>query len=73
MADLPQNWQSDFITKICKIYQPKTIATSQLISGGEYPVFGANGQIGFYDTTILVSKLSVKIKAVSIFLLQYSL
>ena len=49
MADLPQNWQSDFITKICKIYQPKTIATSQLISGGEYPVFGANGQIGFYD------------------------
>ena len=49
MAELPQNWQSDFITKICKIYQPKTIATSQLISGGEYPVFGANGQIGFYD------------------------
>lgn len=49
MTDHPQNWQSDFITKICKVYQPKTIATSQLISGGEYPVFGANGQIGFYD------------------------
>lgn len=49
MAELPQNWRSCSITEICNVYQPKTIATSQLISDGKYPVFGANGQIGFYN------------------------
>lgn len=49
MTELPQNWRSCSITEICNVYQPKTIATSQLISDGKYPVFGANGQIGFYN------------------------
>ena len=31
------------------MYQPKTISTRDLIEDGEFPVYGANGQIGFYD------------------------
>lgn len=37
------------ILDICNVYQPKTISTKELIPDGEFPVFGANGQIGFYD------------------------
>ena len=37
------------ILDICDVYQPKTISTKDLISDGEFPVYGANGQIGFYD------------------------
>ena len=37
------------ILDICDVYQPKTISTKELISDGEFPVFGANGQIGFYN------------------------
>jgi restriction endonuclease S subunit len=34
---------------VCDVYQPKTISTKELISDGKFPVYGANGQIGFYD------------------------
>jgi type I restriction enzyme S subunit len=37
------------ILDICDVYQPKTISTKELIPNGEFPVYGANGQIGFYD------------------------
>jgi len=37
------------ILDVCDIYQPKTISTRELISDGEFPVYGANGQIGYYD------------------------
>ena len=37
------------ILEICDVYQPKTISTKELIPDGEFPVYGANGQIGFYD------------------------
>jgi type I restriction enzyme S subunit len=37
------------ILDICDVYQPKTISTKELIPDGEFPVYGANGQIGFYD------------------------
>lgn len=37
------------VLDICDVYQPKTISTKELISDGEFPVYGANGQIGFYD------------------------
>lgn len=37
------------ILEICDVYQPKTISTKELIPEGEFPVYGANGQIGFYD------------------------
>jgi type I restriction enzyme S subunit len=37
------------ILDICDVYQPKTISTKELMPDGEFPVYGANGQIGFYD------------------------
>lgn len=37
------------ILEICDVYQPKTISTKELIPDGEFAVYGANGQIGFYD------------------------
>jgi restriction endonuclease S subunit len=37
------------VLDICDVYQPKTISTKELIADGEFPVYGANGQIGFYD------------------------
>jgi type I restriction enzyme S subunit len=37
------------ILDVCHVYQPKTISTKELISDGAFPVYGANGQIGFYD------------------------
>ena len=37
------------LLEICDVYQPKTISTKELIADGEFPVYGANGQIGFYD------------------------
>ncbi len=33
----------------CKMYQPKYISTSQISNNGDYPVFGANGIIGYYS------------------------
>lgn len=49
MAELPQNWQKEYLTNICNVYQPKTISTKELLAEGSYPVYGANGQIGYYD------------------------
>jgi len=37
------------VLEICNVYQPKTISTKELIPDGEFSVYGANGQIGFYD------------------------
>ena len=43
------NPKSSLLLEVCDIYQPKTISSKELVEDGEYPVFGANGQIGFYD------------------------
>ena len=31
------------------MHQPKTIGLKDLVPNGQYPVFGANGIIGYYD------------------------
>jgi type I restriction enzyme S subunit len=46
---LPHGWSSGSLGDFCEMYQPKTISTKELIENGEFPVFGANGQIGFYN------------------------
>jgi restriction endonuclease S subunit len=46
---LPDGWGSGSLGEFCEMYQPKTISTKELIEDGEFPVYGANGQIGFYD------------------------
>lgn len=42
-------WQQATLGQLFNLYQPKTISTSQLVEDGAYPVFGANGIIGFYN------------------------
>lgn len=34
---------------VADLYQPKTLAKSELVQSGPYPVYGANGFIGFHD------------------------
>lgn len=34
---------------VCRIYQPRTITSKQILSEGPYKVFGANGVIGYFD------------------------
>ncbi|WP_158657031.1 restriction endonuclease subunit S [Helicobacter aurati] len=37
------------LESICKMYQPKTITSKEILDKGKYKVYGANGVIGFYD------------------------
>jgi len=41
-------WESKSLSDIAEVYQPKTISQSILTETG-YPVYGANGIIGFYE------------------------
>ena len=41
-------WESKPLSDIAEVYQPKTISQSMLTETG-YPVYGANGIIGFYE------------------------
>lgn len=41
-------WEEKKLGEVANLYQPETIAAKDLKSKG-YPVYGANGQIGFYD------------------------
>jgi type I restriction enzyme S subunit len=37
------------LSDVCRVYQPETIAKKSLPLDGAYPVYGANGKIGFND------------------------
>jgi type I restriction enzyme S subunit len=37
------------LKEFCKMYQPPTISTKEMIPDGEFVVYGANGPIGRYD------------------------
>ena len=43
---MKHNWEYKRLGDICDLYQPKTIAASELAEDGEYDVYGANGIIG---------------------------
>lgn len=43
------NWERKKLGEVCEIYQPQTISSKELKDDGKYPVYGANGVIGFYD------------------------
>lgn len=43
-----KGWEYKKLGEVCDIYQPKTISTDMLSKDGEYPVYGANGVIGYY-------------------------
>jgi type I restriction enzyme S subunit len=42
------SWSFTTLKEICSPKQHKTISTSELLDSG-YPIFGANGQIGYYS------------------------
>ena len=42
-------WTRTTLGESCKMYQPKTISAKEMVSDGDYVVFGANGIIGRYD------------------------
>ncbi|MEI4233421.1 restriction endonuclease subunit S [Roseovarius sp. D22-M7] len=44
-----RQWETAQFLDVCDAYQPKTISKAQMQADGKYPVFGANGKIGFYD------------------------
>jgi type I restriction enzyme, S subunit len=44
-----EGWVEATLGEVCEMYQPKTIGLKDLVSDGQYPVFGANGIIGRYD------------------------
>ena len=44
-----EGWEYKKLGDLCDIYQPKTLATEQLVVDGKYYVYGANGIIGRYN------------------------
>lgn len=46
---MKEGWETKTLGEVCDLYQPKTISTKEMIVGGEYTVFGANGPIGKYN------------------------
>lgn len=45
-----ERWVETTLGESCKMYQPKTIGTKDLVADGPYSVFGANGVIGRYHS-----------------------
>lgn len=45
---IPEEWEVEPLGSMSQLYQPVTIAASQMSEHG-YPVYGANGLIGFYE------------------------
>jgi type I restriction enzyme S subunit len=43
------SWAESTLGEEFELYQPKTLAKNELVTGGEYPVYGANGVIGFHN------------------------
>jgi len=46
-AGFEDEWTSALLGDISELYQPKTISSEELLTEG-FPVFGANGYIGYY-------------------------
>ena len=42
-------WAVSKLEAVLDMYQPKTIAQKEMVEDGKFPVFGANGQIGWHD------------------------
>jgi len=45
---MKDGWQIKTLGDVCHVYQPETISQKQM-TGGEFPVYGANGQIGWHN------------------------
>lgn len=48
LAEATRDRKHASLGDVCELYQPRTISAAEMVADGEYPVFGANGQIGRY-------------------------
>ena len=48
-SSVENEWVKVKLGDVCEIYQPETISKEEMCSNGAFPVFGANGKIGYYD------------------------
>lgn len=46
---MKKGWTYKPLGEVCDLYQPQTISKKDMVTNGEYNVFGANGIIGKYD------------------------
>lgn len=46
---MPEGWEEEEINKIFNIKYGKTLPTNEIKNSGKYPVYGANGIIGYYN------------------------
>lgn len=44
-----EDWEVSKLEAVLDMYQPKTISQKEMVEDGKFPVFGANGQIGWYN------------------------
>lgn len=42
-------WEVRSLGDLCEMYQPKTLTKKELAENGQFPVFGANGIMGWHD------------------------
>ena len=49
ISSVESEWVKVRLGDMCEIYQPETISKKEMCSNGAFPVFGANGKIGYYD------------------------
>lgn len=48
LGEIPEDWEVVELGSVARLYQPETISGSDLKDSG-FPVYGANGLIGFFD------------------------
>lgn len=46
---VPQGWKQESIDNVYSIKYGKNLPTTEISTNGKYPVYGANGVIGYYD------------------------
>lgn len=44
-----EDWEEVKLGEVAEGYQPKTISKKELVQNGKYPVYGANGIMGYYN------------------------
>lgn len=54
---IPEGWSFQKIDKVFEITYGKTLPMNNILKTGKYPVYGANGIIGYYNQKIVMIML----------------